>query len=927
MRWLGVLAFWAISTVTADAQQLDLHPGDHICVIGNGFAERMQHDGWLETFLHHRFPRHELVVRHLGYSGDEVGGWREPGQRLRSMAFGSQDEWLAGSAPIPQPHKLTKRDADHVRANRFATTDTRADVIFAFFGYNESFAGDQGLAAFKEQVDTFVKHVLSQQYNGRSAPRLVLFTPWPQEYLPDSNLPSRDFIAGANDRLAKYAAAMEEVASTNHVRCIDLFTGGTKELAKLAEAKSSRHALTINGIHLNDQGNRLAAQVAYRALFGEEPPDTVSLAVLRGAVNEKNMVWFHRYRATDGYSTYGDRAFLKFSEGINAQTEGYTNYSVVQRELEVLDVMTSSRDRTVWGAAQGKVVEPQDDQLPEFIPVLTNKPGTLPNGKHKFVSGEEAISQMQIGKGLELTLFADELMFPELVNPVQMAFDTRGRLWVAAWQTYPHWKPTEPMNDKLLILEDRDHDGRADRCQTFAGDLHNPTGFEFWNGGVFVAQGPDLVFLKDHNGDDRYDEKIRVLHGIDTADTHHTANSFTFDPGGALYFQEGTFHHSQIETPWGRPRRVANGAVFRFEPRSRKIDIYVSFGFANPHGHAFDAWGQDFVYDGTGADPYHAVLFSGDIDFPHKHARPPTVYDKRTRPCPSVEILSSGHFPDDYQGQLLVNNVIGFQGMLRYRLEDKDSSFRGSEQDPIVSSSDPNFRPADAEIAPDGSLYFVDWQNPIIGHMQHHLRDPSRDREHGRVYRVRYKGRDLLQPPAVAGQPIPVLLDLLKNPNDRVRYRVRTELSGHPTPEILAAAIPWLAALDPADPNYEHHRLEGLWLYQSHNVVEADLLKEVLSSPDYRARAAATRVLAYWRDRIPNSLDLLRTQVADEHPRVRLQAIWALSFYQGEDAEKANEVLVESLLYPQDEYIQLVFNETTKTLERRINMARSDHAR
>ena len=90
---------------------------------------------------------------------------------------------------------------------------------------------------------------------------------------------------------------------------------------------------------------------------------------------------------------------------------------------------------------------------------------------------------------MKVELFADESMFPELVNPVQMAFDTKGRLWVAAWPTYPHWKPTEPMNDKLLILEDTNGDGQADDCKTFAGDLHNPTGFEFWNGGVLVARG------------------------------------------------------------------------------------------------------------------------------------------------------------------------------------------------------------------------------------------------------------------------------------------------------------------------------------------------------------------------------------------------------------------------------------------------------
>ena len=91
-------------------------------------------------------------------------------------------------------------------------------------------------------------------------------------------------------------------------------------------------------------------------------------------------------------------------------------------------------------------------------------------------------------------------------------------------------------------------------------------------------------------------------------------------------------------------------------------------------------------------------------------------------------------------------NVIGFQGILQYKLSDKGASFAGTEEEYIVKSADPNFRPSDLKIGPDGALYFIDWHNPIIGHMQHHLRDPNRDHEHGRIYRVTYEGRPLLKP-------------------------------------------------------------------------------------------------------------------------------------------------------------------------------------
>ena len=163
--------------------------------------------------------------------------------------------------------------------------------------------------------------------------------------------------------------------------------------------------------------------------------------------------------------------------------------------------------------------------------------------------------------------------------------------------------------------------------------------------------------------------------------------------------------------------------------------------------------------------------------------------------------------------------------------------------------------------------------------MQHNLRDPSRDRMHGRIYRVTYEGRPLSKPAKIAGEPIEKLLDLLKEPEDRVRYRARIELGARDTDEVIAAVKNWVAGLDKNDPDYEHHLLEALWAHQYHNVVDVDLLKRVLASPDFHARAAATRVLCYWRDRVPDALDLLKKLAADPYPRVRLEAVRAASFF------------------------------------------------
>ena len=931
MKWPAFVLVMCLSfaSIASGQPRFELKKGDHICIVGGTVAERMQYYGWLETLIHARFPNDELVFRNLGYSGDEVNGFRDPSKRLRSMDFGTHDQWLSGNAPCPQVPKLSPRDAGKVRENRFELTNTKADVIFAFYGYGESFAGEAGLPKFKENLVAFIKHTLSQKYNGHSAPRLVLFSPLAHEtILDDPNLPHQPQVDAANARLKLYSEAMRDVAKNEGVVFVDLFELSAaafrgKPPAISVSSPISVHApYTINGIHQNDRGDWLIGGLIDQALFGPRASH-VDLPKLQSTVNDKNFYWFNRYRVTDGYSTYGDRAFLKFAEGPGGYGDGLSNYSVAQRELDILDLLTSNRDKVVWAAAKGQTQTPDDSNLPDFIPVISNKPGPLEGGKHLFLSGEESISKMTVAKNMKVELFADESMFPELINPVQMAFDTKGRLWVATWPTYPHWTPTKPMNDCLLILEDTNSDGKADKCITFAGDLHNPTGFEFWGGGVLVAQGPNLLFLKDTDGDDNYDVKERIVHGFDTADTHHTINSFTMDPGGAVYMQEGTFHNSQIESPWGPTRRVSNGAVFRYEPRSQKIDVYVTYGFANPHGHAFNAFGQDIVVDGTGAVPYDATLFSGYLEYPNKHAGTPTVYKQRTRPCSGIEYLSSSHFPEEMRGSLLVGNVIGLQGILQYKVQEEGGSFTATEfPEVLVMSSDANFRPADIETAPDGSIYFTDWQNPIIGHMQHNLRDPNRDKIHGRVYRIRHESRPLLKPTPIAGQPIDALLNVLHDKDDRVRLRARIELSARPTGDVVSALGKWLAALDKTSPAYETDSLEGLWIYQHHNVINSELLERCLTAKDHRVRAAAVRVLQAWRDGVENTLDLLRQAANDEAPRVRLQAVWAASYL---TVPEASEVVLIAREKPVDTYIEYVAKETMRTLQPIVDQSLRDN--
>jgi len=523
-----------------------------------------------------------------------------------------------------------------------------------------------------------------------------------------------------------------------------------------------------------------------------------------------------------------------------------------------------------------------------------------------------ALERLKPADGYEIGLFASEKEFPEIANPLAMTFDTRGRLWVLTSPTYPHVLPGVPPHDKLVILEDVNQDGRADKSTIFADGLYIPTGFELGDGGVYVSQQPNLVFLRDTDGDDKADERRILLHGFGTEDSHHSIHAFTWGPGGDLYFQEGTFLHSQVETPYGTVR-LEEAGVFRYEPRTEKLSVFVSYGFANPWGHVVDRWGQHFISDASNGNNYYGTPFSGHVDYPRKQ-RPMQVWTlTQVRPTANVEFVSSRHFPDEAQGNFLVTNTIGFQGIKQYKVREEGSGFVAVETDPLLMSTDPNFRPIAIKFGFDGALYIADWFNPLIGHMQYSLRDPRRDSTHGRIWRITAKGRPLNERPKIDGQPIEAQLELLGAYEDRTRYQARLALRARPTDTVVAALKKWTHGLDPADPGYEHHLLEALWVYEHHDTVEQDLLNTLLQAKDFHARAAATCVLQHWFDRVDGALMLLKRMVNDPEPRVRLEAIRALSFV---PTAEAADIALEALDHPLDYYLQYVLDSTMTTLEK-----------
>ncbi len=827
-------------------------------MVGNNLCSRMMNYGQFETELHLRFPDSMLYIRNM-CDGGNTPGFRPHSGRVSPWAF-------PGAQQFQEENAHPSGSEGHFETPDEWLTRHEADVILAFFGYNESFAGEAGLENYKLELNAFVDHTLSQQYNGQTPPRLVLVSPIAFQDLSDKyDLPDGK---KENQNLAFYTEVMREVAAKNNIPFIDVFTPTQSWF-------ESGAALTNDGFQLNEEGYTRFATLLSDKLFGKSSAtERVHEDLVKAAVLEKNWMWHNDFKTPNGVHVFG-RRYNPF---------GPDNYPY---ELKKIRQMTVIRDSAIWLASKGEVLDlaKLDQQTATLPEVETNyKSDNKKNGTSEYLYGQDALDKLYVADGYKVELFASEVEFEDLANPVQLSFDNKGRLWVATMPSYPHYKPGDAKpDDKLLILEDTDGDNKADQQTVFADSLHLPLGFEFAPEGVYVSQGTNLVLLKDTDGDDQADQREIVLSGFDDHDTHHAHSAYTADPSGAIYMGEGVFLHTNVETPYG-PVRATNGGFYRYNPQRRRLERTAQLSIPNPWGIAFDEWGQNFFAETSGPDV--RWMMPGSIKSRYgvaTHKSYNLIEDAhRVRPTSGLEFVYSRHFPDDVQGDLLINNTIGFLGMKQHKMEDDTTGYESEHRQDLVWGEDRNFRPVDMEFAPDGSLYLVDWHNVLIGHMQHNARDPLRDHSHGRIYRITYPSRPLVEPAKIEGASIEELLDNLKLPEYRTRYRTRRALRGFPVGKVLPELTEWVADLDETDERYEHHLLEALWVTWGLNQVDQDLLQRLLQAEDFRARTAAVRVLRYTGHQVENQAELLKMAAQDEHNRVRLEAIVAASWLEPE---------------------------------------------
>jgi mono/diheme cytochrome c family protein/glucose/arabinose dehydrogenase len=837
---------------------------ERIILLGNGLGERFIDHPYFEAELQLRYPDQQLVVRNLCRAGD-TPGFRPHPSRKSQWAF-------PGAEKFHPQHQIHAGQGHHPTPDEWLTT-VKADTVLAFFGYNESFDGPAGLERYKGELDAFITHSLAQKYNGTSAPRLVLVSPIAFENLSAA----RDLPDGKkeNENLALYSKAMGEVAAARKVEFIDLFDATGKLYAGLEKP------FTRNGFLPSEEGYKKLGPVLVDLAFGKAPRKASGkAAAVVEAVRDKDWFWFNDYKMLNGVHVDG-RRYNPF---------GPANYPA---ETAKMRAMTEVRDRAVWSIAMGRSfdLKTADDATPKLPEVKTNYAPSNKNGSPEYKYGKDAEKTLTVPEGYKVEMFASEKEFPNLANPVQLSFDNKGRLWVAVMPSYPHYRPgdTRP-DDKLLIYEDTNNDGKADKEIVFADKLHLPIGFEFAPEGVYVSQEPHIELLRDTDGDDKADSREVVLTGFDSHDTHHAISAYAADPSGAFLMGEGVFLHSNVETPYG-PVRGVDGGFYRFSPQRTRLERTAQLSIPNPWGIAFDDWGQDFFLHTSGTSINWMLPASVKPTYGAKTPSTPNLAPKghEVRPTSGLEFVSSRHFPDEVQGDMLLGNAIGFLGIKQHQIGDDGTGYKTAHRQDLLKSSDGNFRPVDLEFAPDGSLYVVDWHNVLIGHMQHNARDPLRDHVHGRIYRITYPSRPLVKPAKVAGAPIATLLENLKEPEFRTRYRTRREIRNHPADKVLPELRKWVAKLDPKAPGYEHHRLEALWTSWGLNQVDTGLLLQLLDSPDHRVRSAAVRVLRYNFRSFPEHVALLTKAANDPHGRVRLEAIVAASWLDNAAAKKVVE--------------------------------------
>jgi putative heme-binding domain-containing protein len=826
-----------------------------------------------------------------------------------NAVFEQQEGWLetmlAVSAAQQQPnvrHMSWEGDTvyEQARAQNFGGWSEQfaavgASTIIAWFGGLEALDDSRDdrafAAAYGKLLDEF----------GKATPRLAVISPAPFEKPVSSwvrdNTPR-------NARVKALATIAEKLAKERGAVFVDI-------LSPLLARGAGAPVLTEDGIHFNPAGQRIIAELiaqriglSVRSLDSHEP--------LRKEIVRKNRFWFDCWRTLNWNFAYSDRTWAMFSKPAGT-------HPPLVKELQQWKPFIRASDARVHALALGKTPPP----LPDVIP--------LPEEKRQ--PPDDELKALKPRDGFKINLFASEV--DGLVKPIQFAWDERGRLWALCAPSYPQLIPGTVANDYILICEDTDGDGRADKFDRFAEGLFMPTGLALGDGGVYVLVSGQVVHLRDTDGDGRADRRRIIYSGFGTGDAHQMINSLCWGPDGRLWFTQGLHINSTLETPQGLVRCSQTG-IWRMNPRTLDIESFLGNAAAteNAWGVGFDDWGQTF-YD-SGSEPNAIYLNPALSPVPSRYLTKGqywgigTVAASKAKSM-EIEFIGSRHLPDDLQG-LMVKSIYVASYVDLNQLSDHGAGFSAELRGELVTSSSPMFRPLQTTVGPDGAIYICDWCNPIIGHYQASYRDPQRDHIHGRIWRMAYQGGPVGKAPALDKMSPAELVDQLASPERWVRQQAKELLYRLPTEGVVHAADARLAEIltgkqipgtdepdmklagSPADASTqaEHVLYELIGVFAGHEAVRPALLERLLTSKEPRLRAFGTHMIGLWADRLPDPLKMLRRMVDDDFPRVRMEAVVAASYVR---SPAAVEVATLVLHKPRDPLIDYALTETVLALK------------
>lgn len=481
----------------------------------------------------------------------------------------------------------------------------------------------------------------------------------------------------------------------------------------------------------------------------------------------------------------------------------------------------------------------------------------------KFLTPQQAVNAMTVKDGFKVNVFAAE---PMITQPMAFCWDHKGRLWVAENRDYEN-RGTGFSNDgtsRILILEDTDGDGVADKSKVFLEGIPFPAAIAVGFDGLYLGAPPNLLFVPDKNQDDQADmEDIEVLlTGWGIRDRHETLNSLLWGPDGWLYGLEGFATPSKIRRPKGKGQLYGHkdpfpevlegegididGGVWRFHPVKKRFEV-VAHGFSNPWGIDYDAKGQMFIT--ACVIPHMFYVIPGGIYHRQggQHFNPYVYKDIRTIVDHShrsahggARIYQSDAFPDDQQGRLFMANIHE-HAILSDILEPKGSGFVAKHGDDFVMANNAQWIGFSMEIGPGGDLYVLDWHDAdICGNSVMH-------KETGRVFRIspqnssaqNWEGRyqDLS---SFSDQDL-VLLQTSES--DWHARRARLILQARATKrQISAEATQILADMFEANKNPDF-RLRALWTLHITGALEETKLVSLLSDKDAHMRAWSVQLL------------------------------------------------------------------------------------